>query len=354
MKIIGCDFHPSYQQIAMLDQDTGELLETALRHQDQQEVRNFYAGLQGPVRVGIEASGQSQWFERLLSELGHQVWIGDAAKIRASCERKQKTDRRDAELLLKLLVENRFPRIWVPTPEQRDARQLLLHRHKLVRIRTQVKNQLQALALNQGVQRKRKLWSAAGRMQLEALPLLPWASRRRAELLLLHDQLEAAIGELDRAVSEQAQERPAVRRLMTHPGVGPITAMAFVLTLGPAQRFGRGKQVASYLGLIPSEHSSGEARQRLGHISKQGNPFMRGLLVEAAQSAVRHEPEDASSVSTIGPAEVPRVGESGHGAEAGSEVVLDAARRRRLCAADPGFACRTARVIPWSWLRPSL
>jgi transposase len=291
MKIIGCDFHPSYQQIAMLDQDTGALLETALRHQDQQEVRNFYAGLQGPVRVGIEASGQSQWFERLLSELGHQVWIGDAAKIRASCERKQKTDRRDAELLLKLLVENRFPRIWVPTPEQRDARQLLLHRHKLVRIRTQVKNQLQALALNQGVQRKGKLWSAAGRMQLEAMPLLPWASRRRTELLLLHDQLEAAIGELDRAVSEQAQERPAVRRLMTHPGVGPITAMAFVLTLGPAQRFGRGKQVASYLGLIPSEHSSGEARQRLGHISKQGNPFMRGLLVEAAQSAVRHEPE---------------------------------------------------------------
>ena len=168
---------------------------------------------------------------------------------------------------------------------------MLLHRHKLVRIRTQVKNQLQALALNQGVQRKGKLWSAAGRMQLEAMPLLPWASRRRAELLLLHDQLEASIGELDRAVSEQAQERPAVRRLMTHPGVGPITAMAFVLTLGPAQRFGRGKQVASYLGLIPSEHSSGEARQRLGHISKQGNPFMRGLLVEAAQSAVRHEPE---------------------------------------------------------------
>jgi transposase len=180
MKIIGCDFHPSYQQIAMLDQDTGELLETALRHQDQQEVRNFYAGLQGPVRVGIEASGQSQWFERLLSELGHQVWIGDAAKIRASCERKQKTDRRDAELLLKLLVENRFPRIWVPTPEQRDARQLLLHRHKLVRIRTQVKNQLQALALNQGVQRKGKLWSAAGRMQLEAMPLLPWASGERS------------------------------------------------------------------------------------------------------------------------------------------------------------------------------
>ena len=291
MKIIGCDFHPSYQQIAVWDRATGEVLETSLRHERKEEVRAFYAGLEGPVRVGMEASVQSQWFERLLAELGHEVWIGDAAKIRASCERKQKTDRRDAELLVKLLDEDRFPRIWVPTSAERDVRQLLLHRHKLVRMRTQVQNQLQALALNQGVQRKWKLWSATGRRQLEGLPLLPWASRRRTELLELLDQLEASIGELDGAVKEQANTRPAVRRLMTHPGVGPITALAFVLTMGPAQRFRRGKQVASYFGLIPAEHSSGGRKQRLGHISKQGNSFLRGLLVEAAQSAVRHEPE---------------------------------------------------------------
>lgn len=290
MKIIGCDFHPGYQQIAMWDKATGEVLERSLSHERKEEVRAFYAGLQGPVRVGIEASGQSQWFERQLAELGHEVWIGDAAKIRASCERKQKTDRRDAELLVKLLAENRFPRIWVPTLEERDARQLLLHRAKLVRMRSQVKNQLQALALNQGVQRKRKLWTTVGRKQLENLPLLPWASRRRTELLGWHDQLEASIEELDRAVSEQANSQPAVRRLMTHPGVGPITALAFVLTMGPAGRFRRGKQVASYFGLIPTEHSSGGGGQRLGHISKQGNPFLRGLLVEAAQSAVRYEP----------------------------------------------------------------
>ena len=289
MKIIGCDFHPSYQQIAMLDTVTGEIVEKALSHERKEEVRDFYAGLEGSVRVGIEASGQSQWFERMLAELGHEVWIGDAAKIRASCERKQKTDRRDAKLLLRLLAEDRFPRIWVPTAAERDERQLLLHRHKLVRMRTQVKNQLQAL--NQGVQRKRKLWSEAGRKQLESLPLLPWASRRRAELLQLLDQLEASISELDRAVAEQASARAAARRLMTHPGVGPVTALAFALTMGPAERFQRGKQVASYLGLIPIEHSSGGRNQRLGHISKQGNPFLRGLLVEAAQSAVQHEPE---------------------------------------------------------------
>jgi transposase len=141
------------------------------------------------------------------------------------------------------------------------------------------------------MQRKRKLWTATGRKQLEALPLLPWASRRRAELLALLDQLAASIVELDGAAAEQANRRPEVRRLMTHPGVGPITALAFVLSIGPAQRFARGKQVASYFGLIPAEYSSGGRQQRLGHISKQGNPFVRGLLVEAAQSAVRHEPE---------------------------------------------------------------
>src|SRR5256886_6341600 len=156
-------------------------------------------------------------------------------------------------------------------------------------MRTQLKNQLQALALNQGVQRKWKLWSETGRKQLEALPLMPWASRRRTELLVVLDQLEASIGELDGAAIEQANTRAAVRRLMTHPGVGPITALAFVLTIGPAQRFRRGKQVASYLGLIPTEHSSGGRGQRLGHISKQGDPFLRGFLVEAAQSAVKDE-----------------------------------------------------------------
>ena len=157
-------------------------------------------------------------------------------------------------------------------------------------MRTQVKNQLQALALNQGVQRKRKLWTAAGRKQLESLPLLPWAARRRTELLKLLEDLDGSIAALDQAVCQEANTRPAVRRLMSHPGVGAVTALAFTMTLGPPERFPRGKQVGSFFGLIPSEHSSG-GKQRLGHISKQGSSFVRGLLVEAAQSAVRYEPQ---------------------------------------------------------------
>lgn len=290
MKIIGCDFHPSYQQIAMVDTETGELREGRLEH-EKGEARRFYEALQGsPVRVGMEAVGNSQWFEQMMAELGHQLWIGDAAQIRRLVVRQQKTDRRDAQHILDLLLDGRFPRLWVPSVEMRDLRQLLRHRHKLVELRTQVKNQLQHLALNQGVRRKRRLWSRQGRAVLEQLPLQGWTARRREELLEMLDRLEEQVTELDRAVRSEAERRPAVRLLMTHPGVGPVVGLAYVLTIGPVARFPRGKQVASYLGLIPREDSSG-GRQRLGAISKQGNTMMRTLLVEAAQTAARFDEE---------------------------------------------------------------
>jgi len=137
-------------------------------------------------------------------------------------------------------------------------------------------NQLQALAIGQGLCRKQKLWGKVGRIELEALVLDRWASRRRHELLQLLDQLNPWIAELDRAVMQEVQRRPEAVQLMKEPGVGPVTALAFVLTIGPVVRFQRSKQVASYLGLNPSEESSG-GRQRLGSISKQGNSMLRHL-----------------------------------------------------------------------------
>jgi transposase len=192
--------------------------------------------------------------------------------------------------LLRLLLEERFPRIWVPGPRERDLRQLVVHRQRLVELQTRVKNQLQAVAINEGLRRGRKLWSQAGREQLCGLELTGWTARRRQDLLAVLEGLEPLTEELRAEIERQAHRHPQACRLMTHPGVGPVTALAFVLTLGPVERFPRGKQVASYFGLAPREHSSG-GRQRLGHISKQGSPFLRMLLVEAAQSAVRHEPQ---------------------------------------------------------------
>ena len=218
--------------------------------------------------------------------LNFELWVGDPAQIRAKQVRRQKNDRRDAEHILKLMLEDNFPRIWVPTAENRDLRQLVWHRHRLVGMRTRVMNQLQAIAMNEGVRRKRRLWSQQGRAQLESLSVPLWTSRRRQELLQLLDRFDPSIDELSAAIEQEAARSPEVQRLLTHPGVGPITALAYVLVLGTPDRFRCGKHVASYLGLIPCEDSSAE-RWRLGHISKQGNALLRYLLGQAALSVAR-------------------------------------------------------------------
>jgi transposase len=268
MKIIGVDLHTRQQTIAMLDDQTGELVEKQLSHEGE-AVREFYAGLPKPVLVGLEATGSMQWFLQLLEELSIEFRIGHPAKIRAAEPRKQKNDRRDARLLLTLLVEKRFPGIWMPSREQRDLQILLRHRDQFVRIRTRVQLSLQALALSHGLRRGHTLWTRVGQHSLRALPLSAHAREQRDTLLALYPQLQGPINELDREVEKEAQQRTQSRRLMTHPGVGPITA---------------------YIGMIPTEHSSG-GRQRFGKISKQGNSLLRFLWGEAAIHAVRRDPE---------------------------------------------------------------
>jgi len=291
MIIIGVDFHPEFQQIALVDTDGGEFQEKRLMHREEAE--GFYRALAAAgqkVRVGMEASGFARWLERLLTELQLELWIGDASEIQSKRARKQKTDRQDAQHILKLMLKDDFPRVWVPNWENRDLRQLLWHRHRLVQARTRIMNQLQAVAINEGLRCKKRLWRAGGRQQLESFSLGPWASRRRGDLLGLLDRLSPMIAELSQAIEQEAEKRPEARRLRTHPGVGALTALAFVLIIGDVKRFQCGKQIASYTGLVPLEKSSGN-RRRLGHITKQGSSMLRFLLVEAAQVTVRSVPE---------------------------------------------------------------
>ena len=226
--------------------------------------------------------------------------LGDPAKIHASVVSKQKTDKRDARHILSLLVEDRFPVVWQPPVENEELRQLLLHRCRMVRLRTKVKNQLDAVhptdedlsAGTPAVAKNEGLLSARGwkekRRQIEALPLSSWYAERRKDMFALLDELDGRIRPLDEAVKKAAGENTQARLLMTHPGVGPVVSLAYVLTIGDWQRFPRGKHVASYLGLIPAEESSSDKRH-LGHISKQGNDLLRWLLVEAAITAQKHD-----------------------------------------------------------------
>ena len=189
MRIIGVDLHARQQTIAMLDTDTGEVTEKTLQHEGEQ-VREFYAALPGPVQVGIEATGSMHWFLELMEELGIACRVGHPAEIRKAEARKQKHDRRDAALQLKLQVENRFPSIWMPSVVLRDLRTLLTHRHKCVRMRTRVQNALQAIALSRGLRRGKAMWSQAGQHAIESLPLPPNATDRRTELQRLYHKLD--------------------------------------------------------------------------------------------------------------------------------------------------------------------
>ena len=328
MVIIGCDFHPSWQQVAWLDSETGETGERKLVHASG-EAKRFYQQLAAPALIGMEATGNSQWFLELVQDLGHEIWIGDAAQIRASYVRKQKTDKRDAAHMLKLVVEGRFPRLWTPDREQRDLRQLVLHRHKLVMIRSRVKNELQHLSMNKGMQRKRRLWSQAGMQLLRELRLKPWAACRREDLLGLLAMLDQQIGRLDQAVQQAAEEHPQAKLLMTQPGVGPNTALAFVLTIGDVSRFPRGQAG----GQLPGPDS---ARGKFGGTTEAGGDQQAGQPTAALlaggsgadRSALRSPV--ASRVSASLPSEAEGSGQGGSGAQVSRTTLLDAAHPDRV------------------------
>ena len=287
--IIGVDFHIRQQTIAMFDTETTELVKKTLKH-DGAEVREFYSALPRPVQVGIEATGSMYWFLDLLEELGIDRQVGHPATIRAAEPRKQKYDGRDALLLLRLQIENRFPAVWIPSKELRDLHALLRHRHQWVRMRTRVQNALQAIAVSHGLRRGASLWSQIGQHAIASLPLAPHAADRRNELQTLYGTLSTKIDELDEQVKDQALQRSGAKLLLTHPGVGPVTALATDAFLGDPMRFADGKALSSYIGIIPSEYSTG-GRQRLGGLSKQGNPLLRFLWCEASMHAARRDPE---------------------------------------------------------------
>jgi transposase len=285
MTLVGCDLHSRKQQLAVLDTTTGEVVEQELVHEGD-AVERFYRALRPPVTIGIETTGYTQWFHALMHRLGHTLLVGEAAKIRAMVVRKTKTDRHDARHLLDLLRHDRFPTVWIPDPDTRDLRALVAHRVRLVRMRTMVKNGLQAIALNHRLALRSKLWSERGRAALNALRLPRHTTRRRDDNLELLIWLTAKIDELDAQVAHAAAADPRAALLLTHPGVGPLTALATVLVLGPIARFPDSKHVVSYIGLAPAINASAD-KQHLGKITKQGNALLRWVLAQAAPLAAR-------------------------------------------------------------------
>lgn len=286
----GVDLHTRQQLIKWCDTRDGEIKEERLFHDSLNDVRNFYSQFTGEVLVGIEACGYSEWFERMLHDLGHQVWVGDATQIRRRARSRQKTDRRDAELLIDLLLKDEFPRINRLSFESLEVLRRLRYRHRLVQMRTRMQNSLQAIALGSGLVLKAKLRTKKGRAKLNDIPLSPVQSQQRCGWLEMIEEVEKRIAQVEAELEKAAAGDERVHRLRTHPGIGLLTGLALVHTLSPVERFANSRKVTAYVGLEPREHSSGE-RKRMGRISKAGSRVLRFLLVEAGSKATREDTE---------------------------------------------------------------
>lgn len=285
---IGVDFHARQQTICYLKTETGELVTCELKHQDKAAVRAFYAQFKGRVVVGLEASGYSPWFEALLEELGCEVWLGHATEIRRRARWRQKNDRRDAELILDLLLHNEFPRLYRPAPESREVLRMLRYRQKLIKLRTMSKNSLQALALQSGLAKRKQLFTKAGQQELLAAVMSPAMQWQREHWLQLLAPLNQQLLETMMWFKAQSKSDDRITRLRTHPGIGLLTSLGLVHTLAPISRFRNTRKVAAYAGFDPIERSSAERKCFLG-ISKAGSRLLRYLLVEAAHTAVRKD-----------------------------------------------------------------
>jgi transposase len=287
---IGVDFHARQQTICYLTTTDGEIVTHELGHQNKDELRTFYAQFSGRVIVGLEASGYSPWFEQLLEELGHEVWLGDATEIHRRARWRQKNDRRDAELILDLLVHDEFPKLHRPSVASREILRMLRYRHKLVKMRTMVKNSLQALALQSGLAKRARLFTRAGAEELRAALISPVMKQQHEQWLKLLTTLNERIVEATHWLKQQSFNDQRVLRLRTHPGIGLLTSLALVHTLWPVSRFRNQRKVTAYVGFDPMERSSAERKRFLG-ISKAGSRVLRYLVIEAAHTAVKRDDE---------------------------------------------------------------
>jgi transposase len=291
---IGVDFHARQQTISYLTTETGEVQHLVLQHEEPASVRAFYEQFAGQqVIVGFESSGYAAWFEELLEEVGCEIWIGHATYIRQFARRRQKNDRRDADLILELLLSGDFPRIHRYAPRTRQVLQQLRYRQRLVKMRTMIVNMLLFMASSRGHSFRTQLQSKRGQARLAELALPHPLSQQRDELLSQLGQLDQKIKGLEAWLEAETAADAAVQRLRTHPGIGLLTSICVRYTLEDVSRFANTRKVSAFAGFDPMEDQSAQ-RRRVGAISKQGSRWLRFFLVEAGQVAARRDADLAS------------------------------------------------------------
>jgi len=279
---IGVDFHPYEQSLAYADDGDGEIGYRRFLHSDKQSIKAFYRKCGKDAVIGVEATGCLWWFEKLLFENGIGLRIGDPRMIRRVALSRHKNDFRDAETILDLLMRGDFPAIVPRSEESREVLDLLNYRQSLVRKRTSVANQIHAFARAKGFA-KFRMPAVKARKKLADIPATETEKLLLSSRLVLFDELTRQITDLETKLEEEADKDARVQLLRTHPGIGPLTSLALVNTLGDVRRFRRKEEVVAFVGLDPLEKSSGE-KKRMGQISKRGSRLVRHLLGQAAHT----------------------------------------------------------------------
>ena len=290
MHYVGCDQHKKYSFVVVKDQKGKTLNQAKLYHADKDNMKDYFRALPGGSLVALETCGFDHWLSDMLAELGLSVKLSHTAKTKAIAEERIKTDKISASVLADLLRVDMLPQAYIPAKPIRDARYFMRYRQNLIYLRTSVKNRVHSIIDNAGIQQTfSDLFGNQGRQFLKQLDLKQPYKSIIENYLSVIDDLTSRINKVDVQLRQKLRKDKQAQLLKTIPGIGVITAHVILAEVGDINRFSNHHKFARYIGIVPSLHQSGQMLHS-GHITKQGNKYLRTAFVESAQTAIRRDP----------------------------------------------------------------
>jgi len=284
----GIDLHKKYCFITILTQD-GEVRQETKLPNDEVQITALFQQIQGKKKIAIEATYNWEWLVDLLQGIGCEVHLANPFKVRIIAEAKIKTDKIDARVLANLLRLDYLPTAYIANQETRGYREYLRGRLFIVHMRTAVKNRIhQILDKRNIVHGYSDLFGTKGQTFLRTLSLPEKTQKTLDTLLDIENFIKGRLSEVKNEIYLTTRQDQIAKLLMTIPGIGQLSALMILHEVGDFNRFSSAKKLAAYAGLVPRLHSSGK-RTYSGGITKEGNKFLRWIMIQAAASVVRHK-----------------------------------------------------------------
>ena len=286
MYYTGIDLHRKTSFFTTIDQG-GQIIRRSNLANEESQILSYLKALAEPTRIVIESTANWYWLYDLLIDNGFDVIMSNPVKTKAIASARIKNDKLDSHMLAQLLRADLVATAHASNQRTRQLKELLRHRSKLVRDSVRMKNRIHnIMAKNNLTVPASDLFGRKGLEFLEQAPLPGYQRRQVDTYLNLYQSIKEQVIALTDDIHKQAKTNAMAKLLMTIPGVGPITAMFMVAEIEDISRFPSYRHLASYAGLVPCLDASAD-KQRIGRITKQGSPYLRTALVEAAQASTR-------------------------------------------------------------------